>query len=112
MGTMVPSIRNENGDAVDPVPWLVVTGIAFLLCYAYLPLVMLEFSFGLDVIMLVVTVLFVGTALVSFREQILRARPDMAGEVPSDVRIRRLVLAMIIGAVVFLGLQVLMVARP
>lgn len=109
---MVPSLRNEDGDAVDPVPWLVVTGIAFLLCYAYLPLVMLEFSFGMDVIMLVATVLFVAAAVVAFREQILRARPDLAGEVPADVRIRRLVLAMVIGAVVFLGLQVLMVARP
>lgn len=84
-------LTNGRGDPVDPVPFLVVASVAFLLVYSTGPLYLnallgVPFPVGLAGS----TVVFVAATVAAYRRFVRDARPDLRGEVPAAGRYRRL----------------------
>jgi hypothetical protein len=98
-------LRNARGDPVDPVPFLVVTGIAFATCFSYGPIYFTALGLGLRAAVGITTGAFLASALVAFYRMVWTARPDLRGEVPAARRFRRLILAIAIGVVALIGLS-------
>ena len=83
-------LRNSEGQTVDPVPFSVVTGALFLLCYSFLPVYFL--SFGVQVLSAVVvtTVVFVVLTVGAYSRLVASVRPELREEVPSAMRLQRI----------------------
>jgi len=96
-------LRNREGQGVDPVPWFVVTALAFVVTYSFGPgyFTALGLSIGQGVALS--TGLFVATAGGTYYRFIWTLRPDHREEVPVGDRFERLVLAVLIG-VALIGL--------
>lgn len=101
-------LRNARGDPVDPVPFVVVTGIAFMTCYSYGPLYFTELGLELREAMGISTGIFLASTVGAYYRLVWTARPDLRGELPAAWRFRRLLLAAIIGVVVLVGLTLLL----
>lgn len=102
------ALRNARGDRVDPVPWLVVTAMAFLLCYAFVPIGLAEFGASPPIALGFTTALFLAVAAVAFDQLIWRARPDLREEIPSGLRLQRYILGIAIGVVAMMALCLLL----
>lgn len=96
--------RNRHGTPVDPVPWLVVTGFGFLLCYALGPLYLLSFGFSQPAALGASTLVFGGVVAGAYHRYVWTARPEFRGEIPGEVRVRRL----LYGAVILVGVLFLL----
>lgn len=85
------TLRNREGDPVDPVPFLVVVGFAFLIVYSAGPLYLMEL-FGVDVPTALAgsTVVFLVTTAAAYVRFVRQDRADLRGETPVDWRYRRL----------------------
>ncbi|NHN60612.1 MULTISPECIES: hypothetical protein [Halorussus] len=84
--------ENRRGTPVDPVPCLVVVGLGFLGCYSFGPAYFLAFGVDLPAALGLSTVAFVAATAVAYHRFVWLARPDLRGEVPPDLRLRRLLL--------------------
>lgn len=98
-------LRNREGVAVDPVPYLVVVSAAFLLSFSFGPGYLLSFGVSLPVALAVSGVVFVVLAAVAYHQMVWCARPDLQGEVPAASRLRRLFYLMLLVALVLLVLS-------
>lgn len=85
--------ENRLGTPVDPVPFLVVAGLGFAGCYSFGPAYFIAFGVELPAALGLSTVAFVGATAVAYHRFVWTARPDLRGEVPPDLRLRRLLLA-------------------
>ena len=83
-------LRNSEGQTVDPVPFFVVTGALFLMCYSFLPVYFL--SFGVQVLSAVVvtTGVFVTLTVGAYSRLVANVRPELREEVPSTMRLQRI----------------------
>lgn len=93
--------ENSVGTPVDPVPFLVVTAVGFLACYSCGPTYLLEFGVELSAALAVSTVAFALTATVAYHRLVWTARPEHRAEIPARLRLRRLLLAAVAVAGVF-----------
>ncbi|SFR32040.1 hypothetical protein [Halogeometricum limi] len=98
--------RNRHGEPVDPVPFLVVSGVALLLCVSFGPLYCaafgLDFSVGVPLSLAVAA----GVAVVSYHRYVWTTDPELRGEVPVDARFRRLLYGGLVLALVFALLSI------
>jgi hypothetical protein len=82
--------RNRDGTPVDPVPFLVVVALAFLLVFSFGPIyavaVGLSFTVGVSLSALV----FVAATVGAYVRFVWQARPALRAEIPSDQRLTRL----------------------
>lgn len=90
-------LHNDQGTRVDAVPFLVVVTGGFLVLYSSVPGYLLELGVALEPALVVTTALFVCTAVVAYRQFVLRARPAVRAEVPVVARLKRLLYAALIG---------------
>ncbi len=90
-------LRNDEGKPVDPVPFLVTVLAGFLVLYSFGPGYLMVFGLPLATTLAVVTAVFGGVVAVAFHRFVWTARPERRGEVPSGVRFKRLVYAVLIG---------------
>ena len=83
-------LRDSEGRTVDPVPFFVVTGALFLMCYSFLPVYFL--SFGVQVLSAVVvtTGVFVALTVGAYSRLVANVRPGLREEVPSAMRLQRI----------------------
>ncbi|UPW01726.1 hypothetical protein M0R88_06390 [Halorussus gelatinilyticus] len=84
--------ENRRGTPVDPVPFLVVAALGFLGCYSYGPAYLLTVGVELPAALALSTVAFLAATAVAYHRFVWLARPDLRGEVPPDLRLRRLFL--------------------
>lgn len=84
---------NRHGTPVDPVPFLVVGSLAFLLSFSYGPIYLLALGYLLPVALALSGVLFALAAGAAYHRMILAARPELRGEIPPEQRLRRLIRA-------------------
>jgi len=100
---------NRTGTPVDPVPFIVVAGLSFLLCYSYGPLYLMELGAELSGALGYSTMTFLALVGLAYYRFVWTARPDLRGEVPAHFRIHRLVLGgvAVVGVLVLLLLPVL-----
>jgi hypothetical protein len=88
---------------VDPVPFIVVSAMGFLFCYSYGPVYLMEFGAELGGALGYTTMVFLAFAWYAYYRLVWTARPDLRGEVPAHLRLRRLVLgALVVGGVLAL----------
>jgi hypothetical protein len=99
--------RNRDGTRVDPVPFLVVVALAFLLTFSFGPIyavaVGLSFPAGLSLS----TGVFVVVSVAAYVRFVWQARPALRAEIPPAQRLTRL----LYGALC-LGLLLLLLALP
>jgi len=92
--------ENRDGVAVDPVPFLVVSAIGFVVCYSYGPAYLMALGASFCLSMAVTTAVFALTVAAAYRRYVWHARPDLRGEVPVDARLRRLVYGALVAVAV------------
>lgn len=97
-------LTNGRGQAVDPVPFAVVTGTAFLGCYSFLPVYLSSFGVGAPVALGVTTAVFLPLAAGAYHRLVLNARPETYEEVPAERRLETIVY----GALVVVGVLLLL----
>lgn len=97
-------LTNRHGTPVDPVPFLVVGALAFLVSFSYGPVYCLTLGLSLPWALAVSTLAFSLTAGAAYHRFVWSARPELAGEIPAHERLRRL----FYGTVVALALLVLL----
>jgi hypothetical protein len=86
-------LTNRHGTPVDPVPFLVVSSLAFLVSFSYGPIYLLALGLSLPASVVVSTLLFVCATSAAYQQMVLTARPELRGEIPPERRLRRLVYA-------------------
>jgi hypothetical protein len=99
-------LPNSRGSPVDPVPFVVVTGLTFMILFSFGPLYGQALGAPLDVTLAVATVLFVAITAVSYYRQVWMARPELDSELPAGVRAERLFYLMLILGVISIGLAI------
>ncbi|SEP62718.1 hypothetical protein [Natrinema salaciae] len=83
-------LRNRHGSHVDPVPFVVVVGLSFMILLSFGPLYGQALGLSLDLAIALSTVLFAVTAVAAFYRHVWTFRPETTGTVPSAVRAERL----------------------
>ncbi|MFC6786872.1 hypothetical protein ACFQFH_13590 [Halobaculum halobium] len=84
-------LRNREGDPVDPVPFLVVAGMAFMIVFSAGPIYLMAL-FGVDLSLALggSAAAFVPTAALAYHRLVRSVRPDLREELPASWRFRRL----------------------
>ncbi|MFB6140076.1 MAG: hypothetical protein ABEJ26_06550 [Halosimplex sp.] len=103
-------LRNREGRAVDPVPFLVVTGMAFAVAYSFGPIYFAALGLSIGHGVAVSTGLFAAATAGTYYRMVWTFSPTHREMVPAGDRFDRLVVATLvcIGAVVLLGLPLLL----
>ncbi|QZY00745.1 hypothetical protein [Halobaculum rubrum] len=84
-------LRNRAGDPVDPVPFLVVASLAFLLVFSTGPIYLQAlFGVGLATALAGSTGVFLVVTAAAYHRFVRTDRPELRGEVPVEGRYRRL----------------------
>ncbi|WP_254273676.1 hypothetical protein [Haloarcula marina] len=96
--------RNCEGIAVDPVPFLVVTGLGFAVSFSFGPIYVMELGASFPVSLAAAAVATLGTAAVAYHRYVWTERPGLRGEIPAAARFRRLIYGLVGG---FLAVAVL-----
>ncbi|WP_280586397.1 hypothetical protein [Halorubrum sp. Boch-26] len=86
-------VRNRHGDRVDPVPFLVVVGLAFAFALSFGPLYGLAYGLALPASVAVSTLAFAVAAAVAYHRLVRCAPPLDAGPLPPGPRLARLLYA-------------------
>lgn len=102
-------LRNREGARVDPVPWFVVTAVAFAVAYSFGPGYFAAFGLSIERGLVLSTGLFVVATVGTYYRFVWTTRPNRREEVPVGERFERLVLATLacIGVIVLLALPLL-----
>lgn len=83
-------LRNRHGSRVDPVPFVVVVGLTFMISLSFGPLYGQALGLSLEAAIAASTVLFAVATVAAYHRQVWTARPELAREVPAAVRAERL----------------------
>jgi len=81
---------NDAGTPVDPIPFLVVGGLGFLVCYSCGPIYLLSYGLGLPAALALTTVAWLSTTAVAYHRFVWTARPELRAEIPPTLRLRRI----------------------
>lgn len=101
-----PRLRNRRGDPVDPVPFLVAAGLAFMLAFSFGPIYGLAYGLSLGASLAAAAVAFAGAGWVAYRQLVRLAPAVDAGPLPAGPRFERLLYAGIALGVLLIGLTV------
>lgn len=85
-----PRPRNRRGEPIDPIPFLVTTGLAFALIFSFGPIYGLAYGLSLSGAVAASAVGFAGVGAVAYRQLVRSAPPVDAGPLPADLRFERL----------------------
>ena len=89
-------LTNRRGTPVDPVPFLVVASLAFLVSFSYGPIYCMALGLSLSWALAVSALVFSLTTGAAYHRLVRTARPELRGEVPAAKRLQRLVYAAIV----------------
>lgn len=94
---------NRDGTEVDPVPFVVVSGLAVLVCFSFGP-IYLDHAFGLGLVTSLATAAVVSGSIsaAAWYRFVWDHDPVVRAEVPAPVRLRRLYYGMLVLAGVLL----------
>lgn len=103
-------LRNRNGQSVDPVPFLVVTGLAFLIIYSFGPMYLQALGLTVDYGLPVCTALFLGIAATAYYRMVWTHRPNAGKLVSGGVSFGQLwyAILILIAFVLLLSLPILL----
>jgi len=98
-------LRNRDGDPVDPMPWVVVVGLGFMLLFSMGPIYLQGYGLPLAPSVMVCSVLFLGLVGVSYWRYVYTVTPELRGEVPPEVRLERLFYAVLAGVLLLAAIS-------
>ena len=98
------ALRNDRGTPVDPVPFLVVVLLAFTVSYSYGPLYLMALGLDLGTALVACGLVTLLAGLAAYHRYVRRARPDLRGEIPAALRLRRFFYGVLLGVAVLAGL--------
>jgi ABC-type nickel/cobalt efflux system permease component RcnA len=104
-------LRNREGTAVDPVPFLVVSGLSLVGSLSFVPVYCLTLGLSMPVSVGAGVAVFLGLSTVAYHRMVWTHRPELRGEVPAAVRLQRLVYGVLVVAGVLLFLTLLLLSR-
>ena len=94
---------------MDPVPFLVVSGLSLLGSLSFVPVYCLSLGLSMPVSVGAGIVGFLGLSAGAYHRMVWAARPDLQGEVPAAMRLQRLVYgALAVGGVLLLSTLLLL----
>jgi len=99
-------LHNRDGVAVDPIPFVVVFGLAALMLLSFGPLYGQALGVSLSVALSASVGLTAVAAVIAYYRHIWTARPPVDRALSVGLRAERLFQLMIILAVVFIGLAI------
>ena len=100
------SPRNRRGEPVDPVPFLVSVGLAFMLTFSIGPIYGLAYGLPLSTSISMAAAAFAGLAVVAYAQLIRDAPAVDAGPLPIEPRFERLLYAALGFGVVLVALAI------
>lgn len=103
--------RNREGTAVDPVPFLVVSGLSLVGSLSFVPVYCLTLGLSMPVSVGAGVTVFLGLTALSYHRMVWSTRPELRGEIPPGVRLQRLVYGVLVAAGVLLFLTLLLLSR-
>jgi hypothetical protein len=98
-------LRNRDGTAVDPVPFLVVASMAVLVCYSFGPVYALSIGLEGPAVFGLPTVVCVAAIGAAYHRLVYTARPELRDEIPPERRVEALVYAALAGGAVLVALS-------
>ena len=103
--------RNREGTAVDPVPFLVVSGLSLVGSLSFVPVYCLTLGLPMSVSVGAGVAVFLGLSAVAYHRMVWTASPGLRGEVPPEMRLQRLVYGALVVVGVLLLLTLLLLSR-
>jgi len=104
-------LRNREGRSVDPVPFLVVTGMGFLGTFSFVPVYCLALGVPVSVALLIATAVFVVLAAGAYYRLVWGARPEVKEEVSAGLRLENIFYMALVVTGVLLLLTLILLAR-
>lgn len=98
--------RNRRGDPVDPVPFLVSVGLAFMLAFSLGPIYGLSYGLSLPWSLAASSLVFAALTAVAYAQLVRSAPPADAESLPPGPRMERLLYVALAFGVVLVGLTV------
>lgn len=102
--------RNRRGDPIDPVPFLVSVGLAFMLAFSLGPIYGLSYGLSLPWSLAASSLVFAVLAAVAYAQLVRSAPPVDAESLPPGPRMERLLYVALALGVVLVGLTLPLVA--
>lgn len=99
-------LENRRGDPVDPVPFLVSAGLAFMFAFSVGPIYGLTYGMSLSWSLVASTVAFAALLAVAYAQLVRSAPPVDAGSLPPGPRMERLLYVALALGVVLVGLTI------
>lgn len=99
---------NRDGTPVDPVPFLVVTGVAFAVCASFGPMYAAAVGAALPVAVTLSAGAFAVATAGAYYALVWTARPDTRGEVAPRSRLERILVVtfVLVGGLALLALAI------
>ncbi|MFB6082468.1 MAG: hypothetical protein ABEJ67_06570 [Halanaeroarchaeum sp.] len=98
-------MRNREGTEVDPLPWVVVVSLGFMLVFSLGPIYLQGYGLALRPALGVCTLLFLGVVGVSYWRYVYTATPELRAEIDPEIRLERLFYAVIAGVLVLAAIS-------
>lgn len=102
--------RNDQGDDVDPAPFVVSSLLSVMIGFSFGPVYAMEYGLDLRAGLAVSGLLVGATIVYAYHRLVWRSRPEIRAEVPAGVRLQRLFYAVIAGILVLSALTFPIVA--
>lgn len=102
--------RNDQGDVVDPAPFVVSSLLSVMVGFSFGPVYAMEYGLTLEMGLVVSGFLVASTIVFAYHQLVWRSRPAVRSEVPVDVRLQRIFYAVIVGILVLSALTYPIVA--
>ncbi|MFB6094341.1 MAG: hypothetical protein ABEJ77_05315 [Halanaeroarchaeum sp.] len=104
-------MENREGTPVDPVPWIVTSGFAFLFFFSVGPIYLRAYGLTLGPALAVCVGLFLGAVVAAYWRYVYTARPAARAEVDPQLRLERLFYGVIAGIIVLTAISLPLLAR-
>jgi hypothetical protein len=103
--------RSREGAEVDPVPFLVVSGLSLAGSLSFVPAYCLSLGLSVPVSVGIAVAVFLGLSAVAYHRMVWTARPDVRAEVSPGVRLQQLLYGMLAVVAVLLFMTLLLLSR-
>lgn len=104
-------LGNSDGDSVDPVPFLVVTGLSFLGAYSFFPVYFLTLGLSVQTALAAATGIFLTLAAAAYSRLVWNARPEATQEVDPGLRLEQIFYYAVVVTGLFLLLTLLVLGQ-
>jgi ABC-type nickel/cobalt efflux system permease component RcnA len=111
VGVRARVFRNREGTSIDPVPFLVVSGLSLVGSLSFVPVYCLTLGLSMAVSVGAGVAVFLGLSGTAYHRMVWTHRPELRREIPPEERLTRLVYGVLVVVGVLLLLTLLLLSR-